>query len=164
MGARVQAGDTAGRKAQAFPVRPHDQRVEPEVRHRPLDLVDAIGMVEWAAAARTEHGATSWQHPTHHLDRERHRATFADAVPGVEESDEFVAVEALALPHRRPDDGVETGTVASSGEHPYAHDSRSYDRAASTANVATPSGAPTGPGDADRCRTRPACGDRTGSW
>ena len=52
---------------------------------------------------------------------EGHRAPLAHAVPRVEEADQLVAVDPLALADDGPDHGVEPGAVASAGEDPDSH-------------------------------------------
>ena len=80
-----------------------------------------VGRVERAAPLGAEHGAAPRQRAAHRLDRQRHRPPLAHAVPGVEEADELVAVDALALAHDGADDGVQAGAVAATGEHADAH-------------------------------------------
>ncbi len=49
------------------------------------------------------------------------------AVPGVEEADHLVAVVAFGLAHDGADHGVESGAVASAGEHADSHPVRIRD-------------------------------------
>ena len=77
--------------------------------------------VERAAPLGAEHRAAARQRAAHRLDRQRHRAPLAHAVPGVEEADELVAVDPLALAHDGPDHGVQTGAVAATGEDADSH-------------------------------------------
>ena len=54
-------------------------------------------------------------------DVERHRAALDDAAPAVEEPDELVAVDGLALAHHGTDDRVEPRAVAATGEQSDSH-------------------------------------------
>ena len=52
---------------------------------------------------------------------EVHRAAVQHTVPRVEEADQLVAVDLLALADDGPDDGVESGAVAAAGEDADTH-------------------------------------------
>ena len=86
-----------------------------------VDLGDAGRRVERAAPLGAEHRAAARQRAAHRLDRQRHRAPLAHAVPRVEEADELVAVDPLALAHDGPDHGVQPGAVAAAGEDADSH-------------------------------------------
>ena len=68
-----------------------------------------------------EHRAAPGQRAAHRLDGQRHRLAGPDAVPRVEEADDLVAVDTLALAHDGPDDGVQPRAVAAPGEHTDSH-------------------------------------------
>ena len=55
------------------------------------------------------------------LDRELGRLALDDAPPPVAEAEQLVAVDDLALPHGRPQHGVQTRAVAPAREHADAH-------------------------------------------
>ena len=106
------------------PSRPRSAKVS-------CDLVDAVGVVVGAPPLGAEHGAALGQRAAHDVDGERHRAALADAVPGVEEADDLVAVVALALAHDGAEHRVEPGAVAAAGQDPDTHEGRLEVRAGS---------------------------------
>ena len=57
------------------------------------------------------------QHAAERADVERHRRAAHDAVPGVDEPEDLVAVVRLALADDGADDGVQAGAVAASRHH-----------------------------------------------
>ena len=68
-----------------------------------------------------EHRAAARQGAAQLLDAERHEATLEHALPPVEEPDELVAVDALALASDGAHDRVEPGAVTTAGEHGHSH-------------------------------------------
>ena len=77
--------------------------------------------VERAPPLRAEHRAAPRQRAAHRLHGERDRAPLAHAVPRVEEADQLVAVDALALADDGPDHRVQPWAVAATGEHADTH-------------------------------------------
>ena len=122
----VLAVELAGDRQRSVPA-DDDQRLETHVGERRLDLLDAAWSIERTPASSPEHGAAAREHPAHRLDRERDGAPLTNAVPGVEESDHLVAVVAFGLAHDGADHGVESGAVASAGEHADSHPVRICD-------------------------------------
>ena len=87
-----------------------DQGVEAQLLERGLHERQAVGVLERAAAAGAEHVPPRGSMPA---QRPRRRAAswsrVMHAVPGVEEPEDLVAVDRLALADDGPDDGVQPG-------------------------------------------------------
>ena len=82
---------------------------------------EAVGVVVGAAAPGAEQRAARGQHAAQRTNVERHRAPLAHTVPRVEEPDELVAVDHLALADDGADDRVEPWTVAATCQNADTH-------------------------------------------
>ena len=74
--------------------------------------------------------SSAGQRAAHHVDGQRHRAALSNAVPGVLEPDDLVAVESLALADDGAQHGIQPGAVTATGEDSDAHevDGRAFHR------------------------------------
>ena len=97
------------------------QRVDAEVEQVLLDLLHAALDLERVGARGAEDGAAAREDAAHLRDAELAGHPLQRSLPAVAEPDELEAVLLDALADDGPDDRVQTGTVASSGEHSDAH-------------------------------------------
>ncbi len=100
----------------------HHQRLHPEALHRLEDPALAVLGGVGIGPARPEDGATPGQDAPDSPDVEGHHVPLERAAPAVPEPDELVAVGLDALADYCPDDGVEPGAVAASGQDSDAHE------------------------------------------
>ena len=123
-----------GRGAQRVLAADRDQPVEvercacsPRIRSGPPSCVKRVGPrgAQDRAAAREDAAGR--------LDRQLLVGVLERAAPAVAEADDRVPVRVDALAHDRPDDRVEAGAVAASGEHSDAHERRRYPRPSQSA-------------------------------
>jgi hypothetical protein len=77
------------------------------------------------AAVPTDHDQ-SGQHAAHGFNRQRHRVSIHHAVPGIDKSNELVAIVALALSHNSANHRVKAWAVASTGQDPHSHSTPAY--------------------------------------
>ena len=94
-----------------------DERVDAVLGERGPHLLGAAVDLVRVGARRAEDRAAPRQGAAQLLDAERDRAALEHALPAVEEADELVAVDPLALAGHGPDHRVEPGAVAAAGEH-----------------------------------------------
>ena len=86
-----------------------------------FDPVDATIDLVRVRARRAEHRAAPRKAPPHEVHVERHRAVLDHAPPPVEEADELVVVDRLALAHDGSDHRVQPWAVAATGEQSDSH-------------------------------------------
>src|SRR5690606_7583565 len=98
-----------------------DERVHPQLAEVRLDLLDPTVDLEWIGARRAQDRAAAGQDAAYLLDAQRHRVVLQRAAPPVTEANELVAVHGDALANDRPDDRVQTGAVATAGQHTDTH-------------------------------------------
>ena len=99
-----------------------DEHVDAVVIQRLLDLVQPGPQFVGVHARGAQHGAALGQQPVIAVVVcELHAPVLQQSAPAVLESDHRRAVPAVASAHHRPDDGVEPGAVAASGENSDPH-------------------------------------------
>ena len=98
-----------------------DERVDLVLGEVLLDAADAVLLLEGIGARGAEDGAAAGQDAAHGGDVERDGVAFERTAPAVPEADELVAVLLHALADDGPDDGVEPGAVAASGQYSDPH-------------------------------------------
>ena len=69
-------------------------------------------------------GCRLGKHAAKRTDIQPHRSSLSDAIPGVEKSDEFVAVVNLTLSDNRSNNRIESGAIAAASENSDTHVNR----------------------------------------
>jgi hypothetical protein len=113
-------GEAAGH-AQRVLAADRDQSLDARVGERGPDLVDGALDLVRVRPGRAEDRAAARQDAADLIDPQRPVIAFHRSAPTVPEAYELVAVVADALTDDGPDDGVESGAVAPSGEHADTH-------------------------------------------
>src|SRR5204862_3884311 len=116
----VQVGQLGGH-AEGVLAADGDQRVHPELDEVGLDPLNTTVDLERVGPRGAEDRAAARQDAAHLGDAERAGDPLQRASPAVAEPDELVPVRRHALADHGADDRVETGAVATTGQHADAH-------------------------------------------
>jgi hypothetical protein len=110
-----------GGHAQGVLAADDDERLHPQPGEVLLDTADAAALLQRVGPRGAEDGAAAGQDAAHGGDVETDGVVLQGSSPAVPEAGEVVAVLLHALADDGPDDGVEAGAVAASGQYSDAH-------------------------------------------
>ena len=83
--------------------------------------LQAVLTLGWIGARSAQDGAAARQDTAHRREIEFHGLVFQQAAPALHESHELVLIVEGTLAHHRPNDRIQSGTVASAGQHSNLH-------------------------------------------
>src|SRR3977135_1336576 len=84
-------------------------------------MLQAVGTLGWIGARGAKDGAAARQDTAHRREIEFHGLVFQQPAPALHESHKLIFIVEGALTHHCPNDRIQSGTVASAGQHSDLH-------------------------------------------